>query len=252
MDEAEILRLDEARRQDYLMTLVHEFRNPLTALGGAAEILADALDGRLSGKEREFFDVINVSLARLNQMLDEMLELTSLEGREVELNFEPTDVAALAGDVLAEFEPQAKAHGVTLHPLRVAGDIPEAACDPELLSRVIANLVSNAIKYNKEGGEVTVTVAPRGGRLRLEVADTGMGIPEEDFDKMFTRFYRAPQVRQMKIAGTGLGLTIAKSIIELHGGEMSFTSAAGEGSTFAFEIPLRRAEGDAGDNEEEG
>ena len=252
-EEVETLRREKARRHDYLMTLVHEFRNPLTALGGAAEILEDSLDDRLNAKEREFFGVVKISLARLNQMLDEMLELTSLEGREVKLRYEATDVAALAGDVLAEFEPRAEVFGVKLNPLRRAGEIPEVECDPVLISRVIANMVSNAVKYNNDGGEVTVTLAAGDGRLRVAVADTGMGIPEEDFDKVFTRFYRAPEVRQKKIAGTGLGLTIAKNIVELHGGEMAFTSACGEGSTFTFEIPLRRPNGGpSADNEREG
>jgi len=251
--EAEALRRENARRYDYLMTLVHEFRNPLAALAGAAEILKDSLDQRLSDKEREFFGVIEVSLARLNQMLDEMLELTSLESREVELRYEPTDVAALAGDVLAEAGARADVFDVKLNAVRSEGNVPDVECDPVLISRVIANLVSNAVKYNKAGGEVTVTLAADEGRLRVDVSDTGMGIPEEDFDKVFTRFYRAPEVRQKKIAGTGLGLTIAKNIVELHGGEMFFTSAPGEGSTFTFEIPVRRPEGDASaDNEREG
>jgi two-component system phosphate regulon sensor histidine kinase PhoR len=240
--EVEALRRENARRYDHLMTLVHEFRNPLTALAGAVEILEDSLGPRLGGKEREFFDVIAVSLARLNQMLDEMLELTALESREVELRYEATDVAALARDVLAEAEARAEVFDVKLNPVRLEGGAPDVECDPVLISRVLANMVSNAVKYNKAGGEVAVTLAVDGDRLRVDVADTGMGIPEEDFDKVFTRFYRAPEVRQKRIAGTGLGLTIAKNIVELHGGEMSFASVLGEGSTFTFEIPLRKPE----------
>jgi signal transduction histidine kinase len=251
--EAEALRRENARRYDHLMTLVHEFRNPLTALAGAAEILEDSLGERLGDKEREFFDVIEVSLARLNQMLDEMLELTSLESREVELRYEATDVAALARDVLAEAEARAEVFDVKLNPVLSKGDTPDVECDPVLITRVLANMVSNAVKYNRPGGEVTVTLAAGDGSLRVDVADTGMGIPEEDFDKVFTRFYRAPEVRQKKIAGTGLGLTIAKHIVELHGGEMSFSSAPGEGSTFTFEIPTRKPErGASADNGQEG
>lgn len=248
--EAEELRRESERRYDHLMTLVHEFRNPLTALAGAAEILEDELGPHLGDKEREFFRVIDVSLARLNQMLDEMLELTSLESREVELNYEATDVAALARDALAEAEGRAEVFDVKLNPVRLEGNVPDVECDPVLISRVIGNLVSNAVKYNRDGGEVTVTLAARGGRLRVDVADTGMGIPEEDYDKVFSRFYRAPEVRRKKIVGTGLGLTIAKNIVELHGGEMSFTSVPGEGSTFTFEIPLRKPEGSASARDE--
>ncbi|HUV85603.1 MAG TPA: HAMP domain-containing sensor histidine kinase [bacterium] len=230
---------DEERRYDYLLTLVHEFRNPLTALAGAVDILEDELRPYLDPKKREFFDIVEVSLARLNQMLDEMLELTALEGREIELNYDVVDVAALCRDALAEYEPRAKVFKVKLNPVQAEGELPKVECDPELITRVIANLVSNAVKYNKPGGEVDVSLSAREGNLRVAVADTGTGIPKADFAKVFTRFYRAPEVRQRKIAGTGLGLVIAKNIVELHGGEMSFTSRAGRGSTFRFTIPVK-------------
>jgi signal transduction histidine kinase len=241
---------EEGRRHDYLLTLVHEFRNPLAALAGAVDILKDNLDEHLDAKEREFFDIVDVSLARLNQMLDEMLELTSLEGREVELNYEAADVVALVRDALAEFEPRAKIHKITLKPVEAEAGIPKVECDPELLTRVIANLVSNAIKYNKPGGDVTVTLSVSGENLRVAVADTGTGIPEADFAKVFTRFYRAPEVRRRNIVGTGLGLAIAKNIVALHRGEMSFTSREGRGSTFWFTIPLKKAEMTCAENDE--
>lgn len=241
---------EEERRYDYLLTLVHEFRNPLTALAGAVDILEEELRPHLDPKKRQFFDIAEVSLARLNQMLDEMLELTALEGRDIELNYEDVDVAALCRDVLAEHEPRAEVFKVELKPVRVDGELAKVECDPELITRVMANLISNAVKYNRPGGEVDVTLSARDGKLRVAVADTGTGIPEADFGKVFTRFYRAPEVRRRKIAGTGLGLVIAKNIVELHGGEMSFTSRAGRGSTFWFTIPFKRAEnGDAGNDE---
>lgn len=247
---AEAATAEDERRHDYLLTLVHEFRNPLAALAGAVDILEDELRPYLDPKKREFFDIVEVSLARLNQMLDEMLELTALEGREIELNYEVADVAALCRDVRAEHEPRAEAFKVTLNRITAEGDLPKAECDPELITRVIANLVSNAVKYNKTGGEVTVSLSARDGNLRVAVADTGTGIPEADFAKVFKRFYRAPEVRQRKIAGTGLGLVIAKNIVELHGGEMSFASRAGHGSTFWFTIPFKRPEKAEAKNDE--
>jgi two-component system phosphate regulon sensor histidine kinase PhoR len=242
-EQIEGLRAAEERRQDYLLTLVHEFRNPLTALAGAVGILEESLSDRVNAKEREFFDVAEASLARLNQMLEEMLELTSLEGRAVELHYDVVDVVALARDLLAEFEPRAKVYDVTLAPLEVRGDIPAVECDPGLIARAISNLLSNGVKYNRPGGEVTVTIARADAGVRLAVADTGTGIAPEDFPNLFTRFYRAPEVRQRKIMGTGLGLTIAKRIVELHGGEITFTSELGAGSTFLVTLPSRRPGG---------
>jgi two-component system phosphate regulon sensor histidine kinase PhoR len=235
---------DDARRHDYLLTLVHEFRNPLAALAGAVDILKDELWPHLDAKKREFFDIAESSLARLNQMLDEMLELTALEGRDIELNYERTDVAALCRDAVAEYGPRAEILNVKLNPVEVVGDVPKAECDPELITRVVINLVSNAVKYNKPGGDVTVELSADDGKVKVAVADAGMGIPEEDFPKVFTRFYRAPEVRQRGVVGTGLGLAIAKNIVELHGGELSFTSRAGLGSTFWFTIPVKRARDD--------
>jgi signal transduction histidine kinase len=248
----EAVRPDEGRRYDYLLTLVHEFRNPLAALAGAVDILEDELRPYLDPKKREFFDIVEVSLARLNQMLDEMLELTALEGREIELNYDVVDVAALCRDVLAEYEPRAEVFKVKLNPVRAEGELPKVECDPELITRVIANLISNAVKYNKPGGEVDVSLSARDGNLRVAVADTGTGIPEADFGKVFTRFYRAPEVRQRKIAGTGLGLVIAQNIVELHRGEISFTSRAGHGSTFWFTIPFKKTEKADAENDNRG
>jgi signal transduction histidine kinase len=235
-----------ARRHDYLLTLVHEFRNPLAALAGAVDILQDELRPQLDPKKREFFDIAESSLARLNQMLDEMLELTALEGHDIELNYELTDVAALCRDVVAEYGPRAEVASVKLNPVEVEGNVPKAECDPELITRVVANLISNAVKYNKTGGDVTVRLSADGGKIKVAVADAGTGIPEEDFPKVFTRFYRAPEARQRGVIGTGLGLAIAKNIVDLHGGEISFTSRVGVGSTFWFTIPVKKAshEGD--------
>jgi len=245
--EIDGLRAAEERRQDYLLTLVHEFRNPLTALAGAFEILEESLADRVNAKEREFFDVAEASLARLHQMLEEMLELTSLEGRAVELHYDAVDLVALARDVVAEFEPRAKVYDVTLAPVEVRGEVAAVECDPGLIARVLSNLVANGVKYNRPGGEVAVAVAPEGNGVRIEVADTGAGIAPEDFPNLFTRFYRAPEVRQKKIMGTGLGLTIAKRIVELHGGAITFTSELGAGSTFSFTLPLRRPGGEKRD-----
>jgi two-component system phosphate regulon sensor histidine kinase PhoR len=235
-------RPGEKRKHDYLLTLVHEFRNPLAAMAGAIEILEDELEPHLDSKKREFFDIVDVSLARLNQMLDEMLELTALEGREISLKYETVNVAALCRDVLVEYEPRAEVFKVKLNLIKAEPEPPRTECDPELITRVIANLVSNAVKYNGPGGEVDVSLSTEDGMLRVAVADTGPGIPEADFDKVFTRFYRAPEVRRRKITGTGLGLVIAKNIVELHGGEMSFSSRPGRGATFCFTIPLKRPE----------
>jgi signal transduction histidine kinase len=238
LKELDAVREAGERRQDYLLTLVHEFRNPLTAVAGSVEILEDTLADRMEPREREFFEVINAGLDRLNQMLDEMLELTAIEGRRVGLHTAPTDIPSLLGTIMADYETRAELAGVTLNPVEVVGEVPPVECDPELLGRVISNLISNGIKYNKPGGSVTATVSAEDGNLRVDVADTGAGIREEDFPKIFTRFYRAADAREKKIAGTGLGLTIARKIVEFHQGEMWFTSAHGVGSTFTFTIPV--------------
>ncbi len=243
---AEELRAEQQVRTDFLLGLVHEFRNPLTAMMGALDILKDTLGDRLTAKDREFFDIVDVSLARLNQMLDEMLEFTALEGREVALAYEPTDMVALVREVLAEFEPRARIYGVKLNDV-VSPQLVRVACDAERIRRALANLVSNAVKYNRPGGEVTVTLAPEGDVVRVAVADTGAGIPPEDYAKIFTRFHRGADVRKKGIVGTGLGLAIAKNIVEMHGGEITFASRPGDGTTFTCTLPRRPAVREAKD-----
>lgn len=233
------LRRRERQRTDALLTLAHELRNPLTAMGGALDILKDTLTDRINPKEREFFEIVDVSLARLNQMLDEMLEITTLEGHEVELHYEPTSITQLAREVAAEYEPRAQIYGVKIAPIRGA-ELTRVECDPELIRRVVANLTSNAIKYNKPGGTVTITVTRSGEYVKVTVEDEGIGIPEEDRDKVFQRFYRSAEVRQKGIVGTGLGLAIARSIVEMHKGRIDFESRPAGGTVFHFALPVEK------------
>jgi len=211
-------------------------------MGGALDILQGTLADRINPKEREFFEIVDVSLARLNQMLDEMLEITTLEGREVELHYEPTYITQIAREVVAEFEPRAQIYGVKIAPVQGA-ELTRVECDPERIRRVIANFTSNAIKYNKPGGMVKITVTRAAETVKVSVADTGMGIPEEDHGKVFQRFYRAAEVRQKGIVGTGLGLAIARSIVDMHGGSIGFESRPGDGTTFYFSLPVQRSGG---------
>jgi two-component system phosphate regulon sensor histidine kinase PhoR len=233
------MRAEQKKREDFLQSLVHEFRNPLTAMVGALDILKDSLADRLNAKEREFFEIADVSIARLNQMLDEMLEFTALEGREVSLDYEPAVIGALAREVAAEFEPRARIYEVSLRSV-IPPDLPKVDCDSEMIRRVLSNLVSNAVKFNKPGGHASITLAKEDTFLRVTVSDTGIGIAPEDQPKIFSRFYRAAGVRAQGIVGTGLGLAIAKNIVDMHGGRISFTSKAGEGTTFTFVIPVTR------------
>jgi len=229
------LRRLEQMRTDFVSNVSHELRTPLASIAAAVENLdddatrADAEDGP------RFVQMIQRNLRRLEALLDDILALSRLESRPETLPREPCDLAPLvrtATDELAERARQAEVElAVRTGPCRIMGD-------ESTLRRVVDNLVVNAIAYTPRGGRVDVVLEPREGAAVLTVADTGIGISEEDRDRIFERFYRVDKARSRSAGGTGLGLAIVKHAVGLHGGTVEVESRLAKGSTFTVRIPL--------------
>jgi two-component system phosphate regulon sensor histidine kinase PhoR len=231
-DASEAERLNRMR-QDFVANVSHELRTPLTSIHGYAETLLQG--GLEDGDNRErFVQVIHGQAARLGALVDDLLSLAELERPGAQPRLAAIDLRALVERQLAAFRPRAERAGVALE-LAPGAPLPLRA-DPVLLEQVIANLVDNALKYT-ERGAVRLTLGASDDRAWCEVRDTGSGIPEEDLDRIFERFYRVDKARSREKGGTGLGLSIVKHIVTLHGGEVAVESRLGAGSTFRFEIP---------------
>jgi two-component system phosphate regulon sensor histidine kinase PhoR len=231
------MRLDETRR-DLVANVSHELRTPLTAIRGYAENLREGALAEPATAAR-FLDRILAQCGRLEALLEDLLALSRLE-RDKPMPLEPgLDLAALTERSLETVRGLADERRVELR-FRPS-PVPPIAGDEETLERLLLNLLENAIKYNREGGSVTVTLGHSGGELQLEVADTGIGVPPRDLRRIFERFYRVDSGRSRDEGGTGLGLAIVKHAAQLHGGRIEVTSELGHGSVFRVLLPIGRS-----------
>ncbi len=235
---AELRRLDDMKSM-FVSVAAHELRTPLASITGFVEVLLDEAAGPLTDVQREYLEIVQQSARRLETITGNLLDVTRIEAGRIELILKPTDLPALVESVAAEYEPQLDARAQRLT-LRAQPDLPPALCDQTRVAQIIGNLLSNACKYTPEGGLITVSVtrAEEEGFLQVAVADTGVGIAVEEQERLFTRFFRAASAQQTGASGTGLGLYIARSLVELHGGRIWFESDVNKGSTFYVTLPI--------------
>lgn len=224
-------------RDAFLSIASHELKTPLTSLLGYAELLQRrARRGNVSEERTERVMQVMVDQAlRLNKMVLTLFDLSRLQTGQLSIEHAPVDVAALAARIVDEVEPTIERH--TLH-LQCVGEPLVISGDELRLEQVIQNLIQNAIKYSPDGGPISVRVAPEGGGVQISVQDRGLGIPQESLPRIFRRFYRAENAEPYQISGMGVGLYVAKQIVDLHGGRVDVESAEGSGSTFIVWLPV--------------
>lgn len=230
----ELRQLDEMKDM-FVSGVSHELRTPLTSMLGYTEILLEGEVGELNDEQQHFLEIIDRNCHRLTDLIDDILFMSRLDSGRFSLERVSVDLGALVAERVESIRPAAEKKRVEIR-LDVAGASPELSADASRLMQVVDNLLSNAVKFTPEGGDVLVAVAASGDMAHLEVTDTGVGIPEDEAQRLFERFFRASTARN--IQGTGLGLSITKTIVEAHGGTISFRSRVGEGTTFTVELPL--------------
>ena len=227
-----VRRLETVRR-DFISNVSHELRTPLASLKALTETLRDgALED--PNAARRFLGRIETEVDALTQMTSELLELTRIESGQVPLEFKSVPAAGLLVSAADRMRAQAERAGLTLR-LGSSEEMTEVCADPSRLEQVLVNLIHNAVKFTNPGGEVVLSAQAKESFVRFAVQDTGAGIPEEDLERIFERFYKADRARSG--GGTGLGLSIARHIVEAHGGRIWAESVEGKGSTFYFTIP---------------
>jgi signal transduction histidine kinase len=226
----------ERLRRELVANVSHELKTPISALRAHLENLLD-------GVERPDPETLQVMLAqseRLGRLVDQLLDLSRLESGDVPLQREQVSLAPLVAQVLSEIEVARPDRGVALE-RRLAGDLPPVFADRERIHQVLFNLLDNAVRFTPHGGRVTVSAERRNGAVDVHVADTGPGIAAEHLPRLFERFYRVDPARSQKDGGTGIGLAIARSVVEAHGGRIWAESIPGAGSVFTFELPVALA-----------
>lgn len=232
-DLTRIRRLETVRR-DFISNLSHELRTPLASLKALTETLQDgALDDPPAA--RRFIDQIQIEVDALTQMVTELLELSRIESGRFTLDLTPVAPCDLLSSASRRMQLQAERAGLNLR-VECENDLPNVKIDSQRQEQVLVNLLHNAVKFTKPGGEVVLVAESGIGEVRFAVRDTGIGIPMEDVSRIFERFYRVDKSRTG--SGTGLGLSIAKHIVEAHKGRIWAESVEGQGSTFYFTIPI--------------
>ncbi len=224
-------------KDEFLAVVSHELRTPLNAISGFGSILMDGLRGPLNGAQRADLARMLVGAQHLASLVDDILDLSRMKAGTFSIMPVPVDFALLARDCLAGLEPVARRGQQRLR-LEVEADLPPVCADAPRVYQILRNLVGNAVKFSGVGTEIRIDIRSENGAVSCRVIDEGPGIAEADLDRIFDRFTQLDMGTTRVAGGAGLGLAIAKSLVEAHGGQIGVESRVGKGSTFWFTLPF--------------
>jgi PAS domain S-box-containing protein len=228
------LREIDRLKSDFIATASHELRTPLTSVQMGVHLLIEGALGELTDNQNEVLQACRQDCERLDKLMKELLDLSRIEAGESQIQLAPTGARDLVASAAKELRSQVEAQGLKLR-VEVPPDLPPVMVDRLQVERVISNLVVNALRHTKEG-EIRISAERRDGQLAVSIGDTGSGIPAQYLPNIFDKFVKVPDG---PATGAGLGLTISKSIVEAHGGQISVQSRVGRGTTFTFTLPLQ-------------
>ncbi|MGH2826580.1 MAG: PAS domain-containing sensor histidine kinase [Actinomycetota bacterium] len=241
LQEQEMVRklreLDQAKT-DFVSSVSHELRTPLTSITGYLEMLVDGDAGPLSRDQLDLLEVVDRNSQRLLMLIEDLLTLSRIESGRLGMAREPVDTVTLISGVEKAVLPLLSGRSLDFD-VDVPADLGPVVGDFSQLERVLLNLLTNAIKFTPDGGSISLVGRAFDGAISLSVADTGIGIPEDEQDRLFTRFFRSSSAQQRAIQGTGLGLAIVKSIVEQHGGSIKVESTPDVGTTLTVKLPTQ-------------
>lgn len=226
----------EQLRSEFVANVSHELRTPLTSIRGFVETLLESGtdDPKMT---KHFLEIIADETRRLAMLVEDLLDLSRIEERRAAYRWQRVKIGELVDRALAVCGTSAEEKQVAIK-ANLSSRLPSFFGDPDMLSQVLINLMDNAIKYTPPGGSVTISTSLYGDELRLDVADTGAGIPADSLPRIFERFYRVEKARSREMGGTGLGLAIVKHIIKGHGGRIEVKSVVGKGTIFSVFLPM--------------
>jgi signal transduction histidine kinase len=236
-DVTQFKELDRMK-SDFIATLSHEFRTPLTSINMSVDILNQGILGPLNSKQKELMDSTREDCTRLTKLARELLQLSKLESGKLQMRDEQLNLRSVVESSLRPLQLQFQGKDVRLS-IAIPSGLPVLVADEQQISWVITNIVTNALKFTDSGGQVCVRAEEKDGSILVEVEDTGHGIAEENLGKIFDKFVQVKQISDATPGSVGLGLAIAKEIVEAYGGRIWAKSEVGKGSTFSFVLPLR-------------
>jgi PAS domain S-box-containing protein len=231
--------LDEMKAR-FVANVTHELRTPMVAVQKAISLLLAKAAGNVTDTQQEFLDLAERNLKKLSRLIDDLLDLSKLEAGRMDVKKEPCQISNVIRDTVASLETWSSAKDIKVEQKAQDG-LPNVIIDPQRIGQVITNLIGNAIKFTpKEGLIIVKAVSREGKEIEVSVQDTGPGIPASDLDKVFDRFYQTGERNLTDVSGTGVGLSIAKEIVELHGGRIWAESEKDSGAKFTFTIPTKQ------------
>ena len=236
--KTEELEVASRHKSEFLASMSHELRTPLNAVIGFSDVLLERMFGDLNERQDEYLRDIRNSGQHLLELINEILDLSKVEAGRMELELGPVSLPNAIDHGLAMVRERAVSHRIALE-LDIAADVGIVWADELKVRQVLLNLLTNAVKFTGDGGTVAITARSVGDEVHVTVRDTGIGVAEPDQERIFEAFQRGGRTPQSSTEGTGLGLTLCKQIVELHGGRIWMTSRPGAGSTFAVALPLR-------------
>jgi two-component system phosphate regulon sensor histidine kinase PhoR len=235
----QLLRELDQAKADFISTVSHELRTPLTSISGYLEMLQDGDGGTLPDNAARMLAIIDRNATRLRNLIEDLLTQSRIDAGRLRLDVTQVDVGAVLGAVYAAMTPLASSSDISLDLTAAPGANLVIEADPQQLEQVFTNLVSNAIKFTPAGGKIAATAEAddAGDGILVQVSDSGIGIPDHDFENLFTRFFRASNASAAALPGTGLGLAIVQEIVHRHGGAVDVDSQIGAGTTFTVWLP---------------
>jgi signal transduction histidine kinase len=233
------LKALEREREEWLSLIAHDLRQPITIILGYATILARELAAHGNAAEIKAVNYIVTATKSLSQMIGDLLDVSRIETRRLTIQPQRIDLAALIKGVAERFAPSLGGHRLRI---KAGGVIPPIEADPSRIEQVLGNLLTNAVKYGYESSEIGVEYACRDDLVEIAVINEGEGIAPDEQSHLFSRFHRSRRAREQNIAGLGLGLYIAKGLVETHGGRIWVESVANQTTAFRFTLPLHHGE----------
>ena len=235
--ETERLREEKKKIEENFITMVtHQLRSPLTTVQQYFEVILGGITGEVAPKQKEMMGRARNKIKGLLELIDDWLEMARISKDQMVNRFKPVDLIPILSGIIEFMKPAAQEKQISLH-MEPRTDLPRIQGDDETLEQLFANIISNAITYNRPGGKVQIKVREEDDSLVVEISDTGIGIAEKDISFLFDQFYRIKREETQHIKGTGLGLHIAKKIVDAHDGIIKVSSVLNAGTTFSIFLP---------------